>query len=118
MEFEEMKFLWEEMSGEIEQHKKLTDSLIIKMTKSDYKNKLMKILIPEVIGALLCFAAPLYILISFQKFGNWYLIACGIVSVFILLPLSVLSLNEIHKIRSINIPDNNYKQSLPLTVDC
>ena len=56
MEFEEMKFLWEEMSGKIEQQKKLTDSLIIKMTKSDYKNKLMKIFIPEMIGSLICFA--------------------------------------------------------------
>ena len=67
MEFEEMKSLWEEMSGKIEQQKKLTDSLIIKMTKSDYKNKIMKIFIPELIGALICFANALYILSVFKN---------------------------------------------------
>ena len=112
MEFEEMKSLWGEMSGKIEQQKKLTDSLIIKMTKSDYKNKIMKIFIPEMIGALLCFAAALYIIFSFQKLDRWYLIVCGMVSVFILILLPVLSFNAMHKIRSINILNNNYKQSL------
>jgi len=82
MEFEEMKSLWEEMSGKFEQQKKLTDLVIIRMTKSDYKNKIMKIFIPELIGALTCFAAVLYILISFQKLDVWYLMACGVVSVF------------------------------------
>jgi hypothetical protein len=112
MEFEEMKSLWGEISGKIEQQKKLTDSLIIKMTKSDYKNKIMKIFIPEVIGALICFAGALYILISFQKLDRWYLMVCNIVSVLILLLLPILSFNAIHKIRSVNILANNYKQSL------
>ncbi len=35
MEFEEMKSLWEEMSGKFEQQKKLTDLVIIRMTKVD-----------------------------------------------------------------------------------
>jgi hypothetical protein len=112
MEFEEMKSLWGEMSGKIEQQKKLTDSLIIKMTKADYKNKIMKIFIPELIGALVCFAAALYILLSFQKLDRWYLIVCGIVSVLILLLLPFLSFSATHKIRSVNILANNYKQSL------
>jgi hypothetical protein len=112
MEFEEMKSLWGEMSGKIEQQKKLTDSLIIKMTKSGYKNKIMKIFIPEMIGALVCFAGALYILFSFQKLDMWYLLVCGIVSVLILFLLPVLSFNAIHKIRSVNVLANNYKQSL------
>ncbi len=112
MEFEEMKSLWSEMSGKMEQQKKLTDSLIIKMTKVDYRNKIMKIFIPELIGTLVCFAAVLYILISFQKLDKWYLILCGIVSVLILLLLPFFSFNAMHKIRSVNILANNYKQSL------
>ena len=112
MEFEEMKSLWEEMSGKIEQQKKIIDSVIIKMTKSDYKNKIMKIFIPELIGALVCFVAAIYILFSFQKLDRWYLNVCSVVSIVILILLPVLSFNAIHKIRSVNILDNNYKQSL------
>ena len=112
MEFEEMKSLWGELSGKIEQQKKITDSLIIKMTKSDYKNKMTKVFIPELIGTLICFAAAFYILLNVQKLDRWYLIVCGIVSVLILFLLPVLSFKAIHKIRSVNILGNNYRQSL------
>jgi len=112
MEFEEMKSLWGELSDKLEQQKKITDSLIAKMTKSDYKNKIKKIFISELIGALICFAAALYILFSFQTLDRWYLIVCGIISVSILCLLPILSFHAIYKIRSINILNNNYKQSL------
>ena len=112
MEFDEMKSLWGEMSQKIELQKKLTDSLIIKMTKSDYRNKLKKIFIPELVGNFICFAEALFILISFQKLDTWYLMVCGIVSVLILFLLPVLSFNALHKIRSVNILNNNFKESL------
>src|SRR5258705_13107893 len=112
MEIEEMKILWEEMSLEIEKKNKLTDRMIIKMIQSDYRNKLQNILIPEVIGAFVCLVESLFILVNLQKLNTWYLLACGIVSVLILFLLPIMSLRAIRKIKSINIPDNNYKQSL------
>jgi len=112
MEFEELKSQWAEMSGEIKNQKKLTESLIIKMTKMNYRNKLGKILIPEAIGACICFAAAIYILFSFQNLDGWYLKTCGIISVIILFLIPILSFHSIHNIRSVNIPDNNYKQFL------
>jgi hypothetical protein len=82
------------------------------MTKSNYRSKINNIRIPEMAGAFVCFAAILFIVFNFQKLDNWYLIACGIVSclIFILLPL--LSFKAIYNIQSVNISDNNYKQSL------
>jgi hypothetical protein len=112
MELEEMKALWGEMSIEIEKQKKLTDSLIIRMTQADYRNKINKILIPEAISALVSFAAILFILINFQKLNTWYLLVCGLIAVLILSLLPILSIKAIYKIRSINILNNNYKQSL------
>jgi hypothetical protein len=112
MELEEMKTLWEEMSIEIEKQKKLTDTLIIKMTQADYRNKLNKILIPEAIATFICFAAIGYILFNFQQLNTWYLVLCGIISVIILFLLSVLSIKAIYKMRSSNILSNNYKQAL------
>lgn len=112
MELEEMKALWGEMSIEIEKQKKLTDSLIIRMTQADYRNKINKILIPEAISALVSFAGILFILINFQKLNTWYLLVCGLIAVLILSLLPILSIKAIYKIRSINILNNNYKQSL------
>ena len=82
------------------------------MTRQNTGNKISKILIPEAIGALGCFAAILFILINFQKLNTWYLLVCGIISVLILFLLPLLSIKAICKIRSLNISDNNYKQSL------
>ena len=112
MELEEMKTLWSEMSIEIEKQKALTDSLIIKMTEVNYRNKLNKIMIPEAIGALVCFAAAFFIAVNFQQLNNWYLLGCGITSVLILFLLPILSLKAMRKLRSSNILNNNYKQSL------
>ena len=112
MELEEMKTLWKEMSMDMEKQKKLTDSLIIKMTNSNYRNKITKVLIPEVIGSLVCFAGILFILINLQKLDKWYLLVCGIVSSLILFILPTLSIKTILGIRSVNISGNNYKQSL------
>ncbi len=109
---EEMKTLWDEMSIEIRKQKVLTDSIIIKMTQLNYKSKLSRILIPEIIGAFACFAGIVFISISFQKLDNRYLLICGILSVLILFIFPILSIKAIRNIRSVNISKNNYKQSL------
>jgi UDP-N-acetylmuramyl pentapeptide phosphotransferase/UDP-N-acetylglucosamine-1-phosphate transferase len=112
MEFEEMQSVWQEMSAEIEKQKKITDSIIIKMTKSNYRNKINNIRIPEMAGAFVCIAAVLFIVLNFQQLNNWYLAACGITCSLILILLPVLSLGAIRNLQSVNIADNNYKQSL------
>src|SRR5450432_1125248 len=98
MQLEEMKSLWSEMSMELEKQKKLTGSLIVKMTQADYRNKINRILIPEAIGSLICFAEILFILIKFQKLDTWYLLVCGVISVLILFLMPVLSIKAIRKI--------------------
>jgi uncharacterized membrane protein YhaH (DUF805 family) len=112
MEFEEMQSVWQEMSAEIEKQKKITDSIIINMTKSNYRNKINNIRVPEMAGAFVCFAAILFIVLNFQKLDNWYLISCGVICCLILILLPVLSLGAIRNLQSVNIAGNNYKQSL------
>ncbi|ASU32810.1 hypothetical protein [Mucilaginibacter xinganensis] len=112
MELEEMKVVWGEMSAEIEKQKKLTDSLIIKMTQVNYRSKIGKVTVPETIGSLVCLATALFIFINFQQLGTWYLQVCGVASAVISLLLAVLSLKAANKLSSINILNNNFKQSL------
>ena len=112
MELDEIKTLWAEMSDQISHQKKMTDSLIIRMTRSDYKNKFLKIWIPEAMGICICYTAAVYIIVDFRKLDTWYLMLCGIASLFILFILPLLSFFAVHKIRSVNILQNNYKQTL------
>lgn len=112
MELDEMKTLWKEMSTDLEKQKVLTESLIMKMTKANYRNKISKILIPEAIGAAVCMAGLLYILFNLDQLNTWYLLASGVISILILALLPVLSINAIYKIRSLNISNHNYKEIL------
>jgi len=107
-----MKAAWTEMSAEIEKQKKITSSLIIKMTKVNYANKINKILLPELIATAPCFALALYVVFNIQDLDNWYLHGCGIGTVLIMFILPLLSLKTVYGMRSVNIANNTYKQSL------
>jgi len=112
MELEEMKTLWKEMSTDMEKQKVLTDSLIMKMTRANYRNKISRILVPEAIGAAVCIAGLLYILLNIDLLNTWYLLVSGVITILILGLLPVLSIKAIYKIRSLNISDQNYKELL------
>jgi hypothetical protein len=112
MQLEEMKTLWTEISAEVDKQKKITDALVVKMTKTDYRHQISKILIPEIIGALVCFAGAVFILAGFHQMNTWYLMASAVAAVLILFLLPVLSVKAVLAIRSVHISGNNYKQSL------
>jgi hypothetical protein len=112
MELEEMKSLWGEISAEVEKQKKLTDQLILKMIRLNFRNKINKILIPELSGSVVALAAVVFIMLRFQKLNTWYLQAAGVVAAFILIILPVLSILSIHGLLSVNISAKNYKDTL------
>lgn len=112
MELEQMKTQWQEMSQQLEKQKKMTDTLIIQMTKIRYRNKLDKVWLPELAGTVVSAAVFFFILYNFHKLNSGYLIVCGIVTCLLLSVLPVFSLNMLYKIRSLNISGNNFKQSM------
>jgi hypothetical protein len=112
MELEEMRDLWLVMSSDIERQKKLTGSLILKMTRTNFRNRLSNILIPELAGAFVCLAGIGFTVIRFQGLDTWYLQVCGLFTLVILIWLPFLSIKSIVRLQSVNISGNNYKQSL------
>ncbi|GAA4271639.1 hypothetical protein U6A24_13720 [Aquimarina gracilis] len=112
MELEEMQEFWAQMSNKIEKQKKLTDKMIIMMTQEKYHRKLNKIAYPETIGAVMCYAVALLILINIGKLDNWYSLLCGVLCLLVLIVLPVLSLGMIHRIKNIDIAGNSYKDTL------
>lgn len=112
MNVEELQSIWTEMSRELEKQKKLTHEIIIQMTKERYKSKLQKIAKYEGMGAVVCFAAALMILINFYKLDTWYLVLCGLFTLFFLLVLPVLVLRTIRNMKRINIAKGSYSDNL------
>ena len=112
MEIEELQTAWLQMSEELNQQKKLTNDIILNMTKEKYRNKFRTITTYETIGAVVCFGMALLIIIHFGKLDTWYLVVCGVLTLSFLIVLPVLVLKTLKKIKRIDIAKGSYKENL------
>ncbi|WP_405382216.1 hypothetical protein [Maribacter sp. LLG6340-A2] len=112
MEIEELQSAWVQMSSQLEQQKKLTDEIILNMTKEKYQNKFKTVTIYETIGALICFGIALVILVKFGELNTWYLKLCGILTLAYMIILPVMVLKALKDLKSIDILNGLYKDNL------
>ncbi|ARV10570.1 hypothetical protein BTO05_13345 [Winogradskyella sp. PC-19] len=112
MELEEMQATWSQMSNQLDNQKKLTDKLIMEMTKERYKNKIGILSKYEGIGAIICFIMAILLISRFSVLNTWYLLASGIFTVCYLIVLPVIVLLSIRSMKSIDLTNNNYKQTI------
>ena len=114
MEIEELQAAWVQMSNELEQQKKLTNDIILNMTKQKYQNKFILVTKYETIGALVCFIISIFIVINFNKLDTWYLQICGALTLSFLIILPLMVLKTLKKIKNIDISKGSYKENLSL----
>ena len=114
MEIEELQAAWVQMSNELEQQKKLTNDIILNMTKQKYQNKFILVTKYETIGALVCFIISIFIVINFNKLDTWYLQICGALTLSFLIILPLMVLKTLTKIKNIDISKGSYKENLSL----
>lgn len=112
MELEELQSAWVQMSEELSHQKKLTNQLILDMTKQKYQNKFSTITKYESIGAVVCFAVAFFVLLDFGKLDTWYLQICGVLTLSFLIVLPVMVLTTLKKIKNIDILNGSYKENL------
>ncbi len=112
MKVEELQSIWIEMSIELEKQKRLNRKIIMQMTQERYTTQLQKIAKYEGIGAVICFATALYILINFLKLDTWYLQLCGVFTLGFLLVMPALVLRSIRNMKKINIVNGTYTENL------
>lgn len=112
MELEEMQATWSQMSDQLDNQKKLTDKLIMEMTKDRYKNKIGILSKYEGIGAIICFIMAILLILRFDELNTWYLLASGVFTVCYLIVIPVIVLRSIRSLKSIDLTNNNYKETL------
>ena len=112
MELEELKNIWQQMSLQIEQQKKLNDKMIMDMTKIKFKNKISTIFQYEAIGSIICFIALITLLWNIQIFDTWPLQICAALSIMILAGIPILSLASVYRMQNINFTTHTYKGTL------
>lgn len=114
MEIEELQAAWSQMSNELEQQKKLTNDIILNMTKQKYQNKFVLVTKYETIGALVCFIISFLVVLNFNKLDTWYLQICGVLTLSFLIILPLMVLKTLKRIKNIDISKGSYKENLSL----
>ena len=112
MELEELQSAWTQMSDELNHQKKLTNQIILDMTKQKYQNKFSTITKYETLGAVVCFAIALFVLLNFGKLDTWYLQICGVLTLSFLIVLPTMVLTTLKRIKNIDILNGSYKENL------
>jgi len=112
MELEELQSAWTQLSDELNHQKKLTNKIILDMTKQKYQNKFTTITKYETIGAFVCFAIAFFVILNFGKLDTWYLQVCGILTLLFLIVLPVMVLSTLKTIKNIDILNGSYKDNL------
>ena len=112
MTLEEMQNVWSEMTVKMDEQKRLTDKLILNMTKDKFKNKISNIARYEFLGAIVCFLGALGILFNLDKLDTWYLLASGIAVLAYLVIIPLIVLRQIGQMKRIDLLKSNFKQAL------
>ncbi|MEH6656275.1 hypothetical protein [Leeuwenhoekiella marinoflava] len=111
MELEEMQATWSQMSDQLENQKRLTNKLIMEMTKERYKNKIGILSKYEGIGSVICFIVAILLISRFSELDTWYLLASGIFTILYLIILPVAVLLSISDMKSIDLTNSTYKDT-------
>ncbi|WP_340063469.1 hypothetical protein [Ascidiimonas aurantiaca] len=112
MELDEMKNVWSEMAEQLEQQKQLTNEMILKMTQLQFKDRLSRIAIPEVLSSIVCFVAGFYLLANLSKLDTLSYRIMAMVSIGILIILPIWSLTTIKRMKRISPLKLTYKETL------
>ena len=110
MDLDAMKQNWGKLNDEIEKQKNITDKLILEMTKDKYQRKMQRIIVPELIGGIICFAAAIYTLLNFDKLDTWYFQICGTIFLISMIFFPILVLRSIFSMKDISIEKNSSKE--------
>jgi hypothetical protein len=103
MDLDDLKNTWEDIKNQAEKQQNLSPEIIDQMTQKKYYSKLRRIAYSEIIGISICLMGAFYIGLNFYKLDTAFLQGVGVVSIFLLLTLSIIS---ILSLRQFNIPSD------------
>lgn len=103
MELEEMKSIWGELSGKVENQEKIKKEELMKMTRVRYKKKIGKIALAEVLGSVICFAFAIYWIVKFPDLENPVNQVMMIFNILLVIILPVFSLKSIWQLNQLDL---------------
>ena len=104
MALDDFKNTWDEMGKQVEGKQIFNPEIFNKMNNRKLTSKLQKIIIPEILGGIICLGSAIYIAFHFYQLNTVPFKIVGIASIFLLILLPVISLFSIqHLYKSTDI---------------
>jgi len=112
MELDDLKNAWQDMSNQAGKQQNLDAKMIDDITRNRYHSKIRTIALPEILGALVCFAGAAYIGLNFGILDSAFYQAAGIVTILLLLGLPLISLFSIQQLRMPGDVNRSYAETV------
>lgn len=107
MELDEMKTLWEDLSGKVENQEKIKKEELMKMTKKNYQSRLNSIYLPEILGSVICFAYAAYFIFQIGKLELPINQVLAIFNTAVMIILPIVSLWTLARLNQLKITDGS-----------
>ena len=107
MELDDLKNTWNEMDNQVKGKQNLTLKTFDKMSKRKFHSKLYKIILPEILGSLICISSAFFIGFNFDKLNGVFYQIIGVlgISIFVIVTtISLLSLQNLNKVGDVGKP--------------
>ncbi len=112
MDLDEMKLAWSEMNDQLEQQKRLTSDIILKMTQEKSTSRLRRIVMMEGFGVIMTAVALIVIIGNFNRLENWAEVTGGIGTIMILGFAIGFGIKLIRQALQINLFKNSFQETL------
>src|SRR5579875_3721208 len=73
MELDELKNTWNELSSQAKENQIFDSKVFDKMSKRKFDASLAKIILPELLGSIVCIGSAVFIGVNFHKFDKAYM---------------------------------------------
>jgi hypothetical protein len=91
MELDDFKNTWKETKIKVQNQQTIVPEIMEKMHNKKHSMKMRQIIIPEIVGSMVCLAAAAFIGLNFGNLDNVLLQGAGVLSILLLLLLPTIS---------------------------
>jgi hypothetical protein len=112
MELDDLKHTWKETKSPVHDQQTLNPETLEKMTGQNYRSKMKKIMMPEIVGSIVCLTAAAFIGLRFTKLDTDLLQAAGVLSILLLLLLPIISTLSTWKLGQVGKVNRSYAETL------
>jgi len=107
MELDDLKNTWNEIDSQVKEKQNLTLKIFDKMSNRKFHSKLYKIILPEILGSLICISSAFFIGFNFGKLDGATYQIIGVIGILVFVmvtAIGLLSLQNLNKVGDVGKP--------------